>query len=591
MANLYNITATIDERLQIIRADKTFYEYIGFENYASLAENIHPEDLEPLKKALTQLGFDNSTMLVIRLLSVDKQYHHVLTEFSKFSLEDEEKDFIEIKILDIDSLAQNLDSLYDENHICDEFLDIWKEYLFLYDKKRDYFQIFNGGRLNRIFSFRGTLGKFREVMLGKELVKKEHIPDFNDLYENIANGTKNFEHKLLFLDKSINPERDIHFIKGRTILNSHNEPIVIGCIQCLDNSGSVRSEYLHSDYDKDVTTGLLTKKTIIEYTENLLHRKPKHNINICILDIDNFKQVNDTLGHLVGDEVLATVSEIVKETVAGNGLVGRIGGDEIFIVLEGVNYLSDLRGILRSVRNNVEWAYKERKDVPKVTCSIGVSTYPTDALNYDDLFRIADKMLYRAKHKGKNRYIIYEQAVHGDVLSENAPVSLPVNSGQKKNKQQLVLKMLEYLTHQTGITFSMILRDIGGAFDLDEIYLFYGDVQKLTMENHWSATGQDAPAEASVDYVNEENFAHLYNEHGMAVIDKVDVIKQLCPQTYNYLTKHDVKVALIYKMGLKNHEGYIAYYKKSETSRQWPEGDIANLTYISKIIELIFNDK
>lgn len=591
MTNLYNVTATIDERLQIIRADKKFYEYIGFENFASLAENIHPEDLDSLKKVIARLIVDVPVMLVLRFLTYDKQCHHVLTELSKFSLEGEEKDFIEIKILDIDILDEKLDALYNENHINDEFLDIWQEYLFLYDKKRDFLQIFNGGKLNRVFSFRGALDKFREVVLKGEFVKKEHIPDFNDLCENIASGTKNFEHKLLFIDKSIDPERDIHFIKGRTILNSHNEPIVLGCIQCMDNSSSSRSEYLHSDYDKDITTGLLTKKAIIEYTENLLHRKPKHNVNICILDIDNFKQVNDTLGHLFGDEVLATVSEIIKNTIAGNGLVGRIGGDEIFIVLEGLNYLSDLRGVLRSVRSNVEWAYKDRKDIPKVTCSIGAATYPTDALVYDDLFKIADKMLYRAKQKGKNRYIIYEQAVHGDVLSEGALVSSPVSVEQKKNKQHLVMKMLEYLARQSGAPFSTILREVGVTFDLDEIYLFYGDVQKVIMENYWNVEGKEVPAEPSVNYVNEENFVHIYNEHGMAVIDKIDVIKQLCPQTYDYLAKHDVKVALIYKMNLKNHEGYIAYYKKSEISRKWSEGDIANLTYISKTIELIFNDK
>ncbi|MDE7284520.1 MAG: GGDEF domain-containing protein, partial [Lachnospiraceae bacterium] len=583
--------ATIDERLQIIRADKNFYEYIGFENFASIAENIHSEDLDSLKQVIAHLNFDEPALLVLRFMTIDKKYHHVLTELSKFSLEGEERDFIEIKILDIDILDEKLDSLYDENHIDDEFLDIWQEYLFMYDKTRDSFQVFNGGRLNRVYSFRGTLDKFREIILKGELVKKEHIPDFNDLCENIACGTKNFEHKLLFIDKSIDPERDIHFIKGRTIFNSHNEPIVLGCIQRLDNSSSSRSEYLHSDYDKDITTGLLTKKAIIEYTENLLHRKPKHNVNICILDIDNFKQVNDTLGHLFGDEVLATVSETIKNTVAGNGLVGRIGGDEIFIVLEGLNYLSDLRGVLRSVRSNVEWAYKDRKDIPKVTCSIGAATYPTDALVYDDLFKIADKMLYRAKQKGKNRYIIYEQAVHGDVLSEGASVSSPVNVEQKKNKQHLVMKMLEYLARQSGAPFSTVLREIGNTFDLDEIYLFYGDIQKVMMENYWNAAGTEAPAEPSVDYVNEENFVHIYNEHGMAVIDKIDVIKQLCPQTYDYLSKHDVKVALIYKMNLKNHEGYIAYYKKSEISRKWSESDIANLTYLSKTIELIFNDK
>ncbi len=589
MTNSYNITAIIDERLQIKRASKNFYKYIGYENYASLAGNIHPEDIERLKQIFTQLTFDEPILLVLRLLTIAKRYHHVLAELSKFSLEGEDSDFIEIKILDIDSLDEKLDSLYDENHICNEFLDICNEHLLLYDKNKDYLQIFNGGSLNRVFSFRGTLDKFRETILNNELVKKEHISDFNDLCENIASGTKIFEHQLLLMDESVDPEQDIHFIKGRTVLNSHNEPIVLGCIQCLSNS--TKSEYLHNDYDRDVTTGLIAKKAIIEYTENLLHRKPKHNVNICILDIDNFKQVNDTLGHLFGDEVLATVSSVIKESVGDNGLVGRIGGDEIFIVLEGLNHLSDLRGVLRSIRSNVEWIYKDRKDVPKVTCSIGVSTYPTDSVVYDELFKIADKMLYRAKQKGKNRYVIYEPAVHGDVLSEGAPVNSPISTIQKKNKQYLVMHMMEYLINQTMASLNVMLQDTGNTFDLDEVYLFYGDSQKMVMDSSWRADKNGTPIESSVEYVKEENFVHLYNDHGMAVIDKVDLIQHMCPQTYDYLTKQGIKVALIYKMNFTKHEGYIAYYKKSEISRKWSESDISNLTYISKVIELILNDK
>ncbi len=125
MTNLYNITATIDERLQIIRADKNFYKYIGYENYASLADNIHPEDIERLKQIFSRLTFDEPIMQVLRFLTIAKRYHHVLAELSKFSIEGEDANYIEIKILDIDSLDEKLNSLYDENHISNECHDIW----------------------------------------------------------------------------------------------------------------------------------------------------------------------------------------------------------------------------------------------------------------------------------------------------------------------------------------------------------------------------------------------------------------------------------------------------------------------------------
>lgn len=591
MIKFYTGTATIDRRLQIVRADEQFYEYIGVENYASLAGAIHPDGLPYLKKFVEGLGIGETTALVVRIKAIDGRYHHVFAELSELSVEGEKESYIEIRIQDINALEEKLQGLCDENRQYNELLDMWGENLFLYNIKTDALQIFNGDSMNRVYSFRGTLGEFRKSVLDQKALGEEYLPAFEEFCRDLAEGTKNFEYKLLFLNEAVDPQKDIHFVRGKTILNIQNEPVVLGCILRRNGADGSPYGYLQNDYDRDVTTGLLTKKAILEYTENLLRHKPKYNVNLCVVDIDNFKQVNDTLGHMFGDEVLAKVADILKEAVAGKGIVGRIGGDEMFVLLEGVNTLSDLRGILRSIRNNVEWAYKERKEVPRVTCSIGVSTYPADGYVYEDLFKIADKMLYRAKQKGKNRYIVYAPEVHGDVLSEGEPVSTPGNVGKRQDKEDLVLKMLEYVAQQANRPFDMLLQDIGSTFGLDEIHLFYGDAGKVLLESFWNVDGREKPESSFANYVHEENFVHLYRDHNMAAIDKLDLIEQLCPQTYQYMMNRGVKVALIYKMECKQHEGYIAYCKMSDISRKWSDSDMANLTYISKMIELIINDR
>lgn len=591
MIKFYTGTATVDRRLQIVRADEQFYEYIGGENYASLAGAIHPDGLPHLKKFVEGLGAGETTALVVRIKAIDGRYHHVFAELSELSVEGDKESYIEIRIQDINALEEKLQGLCDENRQYNELLDMWGENLFLYNIKTDALQIFNGDSMNRVYSFRGTLGEFRKSVLEQKALGEEDLPAFEELCRDLAEGTKNFEYKLLFLNEAVDPQKDIHFVRGKTILNVRDEPVVLGCILRRNGADGSPYGYLQKDYDRDVTTGLLTKKAILEYTENLLRNKPKYNVNLCVVDIDNFKQVNDTLGHMFGDEVLAKVADILKEAVAGKGIVGRIGGDEMFVLLEGVNTLSDLRGILRSIRNNVEWAYKERKEVPRVTCSIGVSTYPVDGYVYEDLFKIADKMLYRAKQKGKNRYIVYAPEVHGDVLSEGEPVSTPGSVGKRQDKEDLVLKMLEYVAQQANRPFDMLLQDIGSTFGLDEIHLFYGDAGKVLLESFWNVDGREKPGSSLTDYVHEENFVHLYRDHNMAVIDKLDLIEQLCPRTHLYMMARGVKVALIYKMDCKQHEGYISYCKMSDISRKWSDSDMANLTYISKMIELIINDR
>lgn len=591
MTKFYTGTATIDRRLQIVRADEQFYEYIGGENFASLAGAIHPEGLPHLKKIVEELGPGESAALVVRIKAVDGMYHHVFAELSELAVEVNQETYIEIRLQDINLLEDKLQGIYDENRRCNELLDLWGENLFLYDVKKDVLQIFNGGNMNRVYSFRGTLEEFRESVLRQKAVEEEYLSDFEGLCRDLHAGTKSFEYKMLFLRETVDPQKNIHYVRGKTILNVREEPMVLGCILRRNRVDGSLCDYIQNDFERDVTTGLLTKKAILEYTENLLHHKPKYNVNLCVVDVDNFKQVNDTLGHLFGDEVLARVADILKEAVAGKGIVGRIGGDEMFVLLEGVNTMADLRGIMRCIRSNVEWAYKERKDVPPVTCSIGVSTYPTDGYVYEDLFKIADKMLYRAKQKGKNRYIIYSPEIHGDVLSESEPANMQGSIIKRQDKEDLVLKMLEYVAQQVIRPFDMLLPEIGVTFGLDEIHLFYGNTKKVLLESFWNVDGREKPESSFVNYVHEENFVHLYREHNMAVIDKLDLIEQLCPKLHRYMMECGVRVALIYKMNCKQHEGYIAYCKTSEMSRKWSDGDMANLTYISKIIELIINDR
>ncbi len=589
MVKSYTGTALVDKRLQIAKADQGFYNYVGSENYASIAGCFPSDGLPYFRQIVGDLGIGESFTLVVRMRTAGGQYHHVLTELMGVSVKDGAEVYVEVKIQDIEELQERLCGVCDENQVYSELIDMWGEELFTYDTGKDSMQIFSGSATNRVYSFRGTLDEFREMWFQK-IVDEAVRADFLEFCNNIKNGTKNFECRLELPDELTDGQANIRLLKGRTVENTHKEQIVFGCVLRSGADGAVES--VLNDTDKDVTTGLLSKRVVLEYTENLLKRKPKYNVNLCVIDVDNFKQVNDTLGHMFGDEVLARVADILKDAVAGKGVVGRIGGDEMFVVLEGVNNLSDLRGILRTIRNNVEWAYKERKDVPPITCSIGVSTYPADGYIYDDLFKIADKMLYLAKQKGKNRYIVYAPEVHGDVLSEGENVSVMNSASRRQDKEELVLKMLEYVARQTNRPFDMLLKDIGEAFGLEEVRLSYGNEKKVLLESKWSMDGEVRLDRTFSECIHEENFVHLYRgNNAMAVIDKPEPIELLCPKMYKYMVSRGIRTALVYKMDCKQHEGYIAYCKMSDMSRKWSDSDLTNLTYISKILELVINDR
>ena len=135
-----------------------------------------------------------------------------------------------------------------------------------------------------------------------------------------------------------------------------------------------------------------------------------------IIDIDDFKHINDTYGHIFGDQVIRRVAEIMQVLVGQRGVIGRFGGDEYVILLEKVETREQLKTLLKTIAKEFALAFDPKTHV---TASIGVSEYPVDGSEYEELMRKADKALYLAKEKGKNRHIIYEERLHSKLESDD----------------------------------------------------------------------------------------------------------------------------------------------------------------------------
>ncbi|MEK4983578.1 GGDEF domain-containing protein [Bacillus sp. FSL K6-6540] len=152
--------------------------------------------------------------------------------------------------------------------------------------------------------------------------------------------------------------------------------------------------YLHAIYHNSITdrmTGLYLRSTIVDYIEEFL--KIRKNVYLLFIDIDHFKQVNDTLGHAQGDSVLKKTSAILLDHVKGIGVAGRMGGEEmVALVVEQDGYL---------VAENI------RQDVEKnagVTVSIGVAK-AKEGMSTEDFINLADDAMYKAKKSGRNRVV------------------------------------------------------------------------------------------------------------------------------------------------------------------------------------------
>ena len=154
----------------------------------------------------------------------------------------------------------------------------------------------------------------------------------------------------------------------------------------------------------DPMTGILNKTSMQNViSEYLTLSRPTDLHALFMIDTDNFKAVNDNLGHMMGDEVIQIVARTVKETFRDSDYVGRVGGDEFMAFMKNTTpeaTLNRARALNESMRRTFE---KDGVSV-SVSCSIGIAFYAKDGEDFETLYRNADARLYLAKRNGKNRF-------------------------------------------------------------------------------------------------------------------------------------------------------------------------------------------
>lgn len=123
-----------------------------------------------------------------------------------------------------------------------------------------------------------------------------------------------------------------------------------------------------------------------------------------MLDLDNFKLINDTMGHASGDRALLLTARTLRETFRDSDILGRAGGDEFLVFMSGVNTPELAASRAEALCLALTQKLEESDCGFSLTCSVGISLYPQDGDSYSTLFEAADAAMYQAKREGKNAY-------------------------------------------------------------------------------------------------------------------------------------------------------------------------------------------
>ncbi|MDF2531701.1 MAG: hypothetical protein K0Q65_1282 [Clostridia bacterium] len=193
----------------------------------------------------------------------------------------------------------------------------------------------------------------------------------------------------------------------------------------VQNEKLMQNQQILEEYEKelhyqayhDQLTGLQNRRSLIKDLSELVGSKNNGKVALLILDIDNFKYINDTMGHCFGDQLLMKLSERLEGIIEDNCKIYRLGGDEFVILLEDFDDSITIEKLAVKLLKGCTFGFDVDYSRIFISISIGIALYPEHGENLDELLKNADIAVYKAKETGKNRIVFYNKPMN-DAMSE-----------------------------------------------------------------------------------------------------------------------------------------------------------------------------
>jgi len=314
----------------------------------------------------------------------------------------------------------------------------------------------------------------------------------------------------------------------------------------------------------DPLTGLLQRAYIVGFVRHLIQKGIPFTFGM--LDLDNFKFVNDTYGHSAGDGVLKSVASDLIKVLDGKGVAGRFGGDEfLFVNLKDLEYDEKKKffeGVYtkdRVLRRNVELLSCK----PFITGTIGCASFPEDAQEYEALFTLIDKTLYRGKAKGRNCYIIYVEGKHKSLeIQALAGHGLYTIMHGASERFELGAKLKDRL-------FS-VFKTLREELRISDLYYVSEDKKLMSVV--------DAGLCAEVDDIDKLMVTDMYASN------KLNDVEEMSPDFYAQLKKREIETILAVRIFMDGETYGYLMLAEPRSLRIWQDDESAVLFFLSKLV-------
>lgn len=296
---------------------------------------------------------------------------------------------------------------------------------------------------------------------------------------------------------------------------------VIGVLIDIDREVK-RSQYLKRQAEQDALTGIYNKMTTQTRIQEYLTQKD-HSGTMMIIDIDNFKRLNDSQGHLYGDVVLSNLARNMAGSIRDTDILGRIGGDEFLVFLKEINTIEGARFNAEKILTLFKQLQVNGNQQRDISCSVGISMFPTDGNDFMTLYQRADYALYQAKKSGKNQFAFFDEKTMQRYLTKPEKSYSPVTANIDSDERQRILstEIVEYVfrvlysTRDVKSAIPTILETVGNYFHVSRAYIYENieDGRYCSNTFEWCKAGVEPRKEKRARVSYETDLGGHYRDH------------------------------------------------------------------------------
>lgn len=316
----------------------------------------------------------------------------------------------------------------------------------------------------------------------------------------------------------------------------------------------------------DSLTGLIARPCILSFIQRLV--QDRISFVLAIIDLDNFKSVNDNYGHTVGDAVLSGVAADIQAYLGSDGVAGRFGGDEFLIVYFGSKEYQSIHSFFLGMCKG-QAVFRRITNYGGVTLTItatmGIARFPENADSFHEIFSTADKALYRGKCKGRNCFIIYLPEKHAN---------LDISSLRHRSLYE-------------------IFRNVAAEFDRDgsmdeklsRAFTHMRGPMHMTRLLFADRSGRVRDTASGQELVQARNMDKLLTD-GLYKPTAMTRLRDQEPELFRALIGMGVESVLISRIGSENAvSGFLIACPEEHNMRIWQDEDCALLFFLSRMAD------